>query len=107
MPDTQLLIDAITNKKCVSATYNGVEMILAPHVLYTKHEATFVDAITLARNGQPPREKKLGSFNISGLKLLALTPQDFETDRLFDRTLAKYVAVTLRMVERATFRAAR
>jgi hypothetical protein len=106
MPDTQLLTDAITNKKCVSATYNGVEMILAPHALYTKHDATFVDAITLTRDGQPPREKKLGSFNISGLKSLALTAQDFDTDRLFDRTLAKYVAVTLCMVERATFRSA-
>jgi hypothetical protein len=49
MSDNQLLLEAIALKKCVTATYNNVEMTLAPHILYSKHDALFIDAVALER----------------------------------------------------------
>ena len=61
MSTNPLLLEAIALKKCVTTIYNGVAMKLAPHVLYTKNNALFIDAITLEKHGEPPREKKLGA----------------------------------------------
>ena len=51
MTTNQLLLEAIALKKCVTATYNNVAMKLAPHVLYSKNNALFIDAITLEKHG--------------------------------------------------------
>ena len=72
MTTNQLLLEAIALKKCVTATYNNVAMKLAPHVLYSKNNALFIDAITLEKHGEPPREKKLGAFHLLGLNDLKL-----------------------------------
>ena len=72
MSVNQLLLEAIALKKCVTATYNNVQMTLAPHILYSKHDALFVDAVAIERNGVAPKEVKLGAFHLSGLKELAL-----------------------------------
>ena len=49
MTNNQLLLEAIALKKCVTAVYNNVAMKLAPHVLYSKHSALFVDAVILEK----------------------------------------------------------
>lgn len=98
MSTNQLLLEAIALKKCVTATYNNVAMKLAPHVLYSKNNALFIDAITLEKHGEPPREKKLGAFHLLGLNDLKLTEQLFEIDPLFEAGVEKYAGVTLFMI---------
>ena len=98
MTTNQLLLEAIALKKCVTATYNNVAMKLAPHVLYSKNNALFIDAITLEKHGEPPREKKLGAFHLLGLNDLKLTEQLFEIDLLFQADAEKYAGVTLFMI---------
>jgi hypothetical protein len=98
MSTNQLLLEAIALKKCVTATYNNVAMKLAPHVLYSKNNALFIDAIALEKHGEPPREKKLGAFHLLGLNDLKLTEQLFEMDPLFQPDAEKYEGVTLFMI---------
>ncbi len=98
MSTNQLLLEAIALKKCVTATYNNVAMKLAPHVLYSKNNALFIDAITLEKHGEPPREKKLGAFHLLGLNDLKLTEQLFEMYPLFQADAEKYAGVTLFMI---------
>ena len=95
MSANPLLLEAIALKKCVTMVYNGVAMKLAPHVLYTKNNALFIDAITLEKHGEPPREKKLGAFHLQGLNDLQLTDQHFEIDELFEPDAEKYDGAAL------------
>jgi hypothetical protein len=99
----QLFLEAIALNKCISVTYNNTQMILAPHILYSKHEALFIDAVALERNGVPPREKKLGAYNLAGLKDLTVISRHFETDALFNPSDAKYAGVTLFAVDKKPF----
>lgn len=96
---SRILLEAIALKKCVAATYNRMAVTLAPHILYTRHDDLFVDAVTVERNGQPPREIKLGTFKLAGLNELGVRDRDFETQAVFDRTDPKYDGVTLFAVE--------
>lgn len=98
MTTNQLLLEAIALKKCVTAVYNNVAMKLAPHVLYSKNNALFIDAVALEKHGEPPREKKLGAFHLLGLNDLALTDQHFVIDDLFEPGAEKYEGATLFMV---------
>ena len=98
MTPNQLLLEAIALKKCVTATYNNVQMTLAPHILYSKHDALFIDAVALERNGLPPKEKKLGAFHLVGLKDLTLAERHFVPEPLVDPAASKYVGVTLFVV---------
>lgn len=95
MSTSPLLLEAIALKKCVTAVYNGVAMKLAPHVLYTKNSALFIDAITLEKHGEPPREKKLGAFHLQGLNELQVIDEHFEPDALFEPDAEKYEGVAL------------
>ena len=99
MTTNQILLEAIALKKCVEATYNRMVVKLAPHILYSRGERLFVDAVTVERDGQPPREAKLGTFQLAGLKDVAFAGRAFRPEPLFDPTAAKYAGVTLFAVE--------
>lgn len=98
MTNNQLLLEAIALKKCVTLVYNNVPMKLAPHVLYSKHNAVFIDAVILEKHGLSGHNKKLGAFHLSGLNELQLTDQPFEIDAVFKPAAEKYAGVTLFMV---------
>lgn len=98
MTNNQLLLEAIALKKCITLVYNNVPMKIAPHVLYSKHNAVFTDAVILEKHGVARRDKKLGAFHLSGLNELQLTDQSFEIDAVFQPAAEKYVGVTLFMV---------
>lgn len=87
---TAILIEAIARRRCVTATYNRQATLLAPHIVYTKHGDLFVDAVTVEREGKPPREIKLGAFKLAGLTGLALTSRAFTANPLFDAGDFKY-----------------
>lgn len=86
---------------CVTASYNGGGVMLAPHAIFTRHGALYVAAITIARDGSPPREPKVGLFKLDGLDDLALSNKTFTVSALFDRTDSRYAAETLMAVDSA------
>lgn len=91
--------EGVALKKCVTATYNKSKIVLAPHILYTRHDEMHVDAVTIEREGQPPRELKLGTFKLSGLKDVIVEDRQFEPSDLFDATAEKYQDTTLMVIE--------
>jgi len=99
MEASRIFLEAIALRKCVEATYNRMKMRLAPHILYTRHEELFVDAVALERDGQPAREVKLGTFKLAGLKEVALAGEQFQRQPVFDPDDRKYAGVTLFAVE--------
>lgn len=100
MSQNALVLQAIALKQCVVATYNRTQVRLAPHILYTRHDELYLDAVTKQRDGQPPREVKIGTFKLTGLQDLALAAdQPFEPESIFDPSSEKYQGVTLFAVE--------
>lgn len=90
MTINQLLLEAIARRKCVAAIYNRTNLLLAPHILYTRHGDLFVDAITVMRNGEAPREIKLGTFKLAGLKEAALVERSFVPEAQLDQDDPRY-----------------
>jgi hypothetical protein len=97
--ETRKVLEAIALQKCLSAIYNGGTVRLAPHIMYTRHGEIYVDATTLDRNGARPREIKLGTFKLVGLKDLEVTDDAFVPEPVFDPRDAKYADVTLLSVD--------
>ena len=101
-PDsTPTVFEAIVKRLAISATYNRGEVTLAPHIIYTRHGEIYIDAVTIERDGKPPKEVKLGAFKLAGLAPLRLTARRFERNPLFDENDPKYAGVTLMAVEPA------
>lgn len=95
-----VVMEAIVKQLALAATYNRAEITLAPHILYTKHGDLHVDAVTLDRDGRPPREAKIGTFKLAGLGGLRVTARRFEPSPLFRPHDDRYTDVTLIAVER-------
>src|SRR3546814_14557697 len=87
---TKILLEAIARKNCVEAVYNRSAVKLAPHILYTRHGEIYLDAVTMAREGKPPREVKIGSFKVTGLSEVALAPDGFRTQPVFEPEPERY-----------------
>jgi len=94
-----IIFEAIVKMQAVSAMYNRGEVVLAPHVIFTRHDELYVDATTIERDGKPPREEKMGTFKLAGLGALRLTPRRFAASALFERDAEKYQGAALMMVE--------
>jgi hypothetical protein len=71
---------AIAKRTCILAIYNKGRVKLAPYVLYERDDAAFLDAVTIERDGRPPREPKLGAFRVSGLSELVPTVETFDPE---------------------------
>lgn len=95
------LLEAIVRKRCVAATYNRGTVVLAPHILYTRHDVLHVDAVTVLRDGKAPREPKIATYRLSGLNDIALTPDDFAPSALFEPDAERYAGVALIAIERS------
>jgi len=93
-----ILRRAISRKLCVAAVYNKMHVRFAPHILYTRHEDPFVDAVVVERDGKPPREQKLGVFKLAGLKEVRLTATPFQPKVGFDPAGELYAGTTLHVV---------
>ena len=100
-PVTPVLLEAIVKQLAVAAVYNRTEVTLAPHVLYTRHGDLHVDAITLERDGRPPREVKLGTYKLTGLSSVRLTARRFQPSALFDAGAERYRDQTIMAVQRS------
>lgn len=100
-PATPVLLEAIVKRQAIAATYNRTELTLAPHILYTKHGDLHVDAITIDRDGKPPKEEKLGVYKLAGLSGVRVTPRRFAVSALFDPGAERYVDETVIVVDPA------
>ncbi len=90
------IFEALALQKCLKVTYNKMVVTLAPHILYTRHDEMFIDAVTTDRDGTPPRELKLGTFKLAGLSDLQVLDESFEgMYGLYDENDDKYKGVTL------------
>lgn len=98
---TILFFEAIVRLRCIEATYNRTRMVLAPHILYTRHGALHLDAIIVSRENMLPKEVKLGTFKVDGLSGLRLTERAFEPNPMFEPEAEKYAGETLMAVEMA------
>jgi hypothetical protein len=98
-PSTGIIEAAILRRQCVRAIYNRTEMMFAPHILYTRHDDPFVDAVVIERAGKPPREIKLASFKLAGLTGIMLTNDKFEPDAVFDAAEPRYAGCTIARVK--------
>ena len=90
------IFEAIALQKCLKVTYNKMVVTLAPHILYTRHDEMYIDAVTTDRDGRPPRELKLGTFKLAGLSDLQVLDDTFEAMYgLYNDGDDKYKGVTL------------
>ena len=94
------MFEAIVRRLMVTAVYNRGTVLLAPHILYTRHDQMYVDALTIERDGAPPKETKLGAFKLDGLGELRLTERTFKRSGLFVEGDPKYDGVTLMAIDR-------
>ena len=96
---TPIVFEAIVRRRCLAATYNRTDVTLAPHVIYTRHDELFIDAVVVDRDGKPPKEVKIGTFKLAGLGAVRLTPRSFAPYSVFEANDAKYAGVALMAVE--------
>ena len=90
------IFEAIALQKCLKVTYNKMVVTLAPHILYTRHDEMYIDAVTTDRAGRPPRELQLGTFTLAGLSDLQVLDDTFEAMYgLYNDGDDKYKGVTL------------
>ncbi|KKI20879.1 MULTISPECIES: hypothetical protein [unclassified Sphingomonas] len=94
-----VVFEAIVKQQALAATYNRGDVTLAPHIVYTKHGEFYLDAVTLERDGKPPREPKIGAFKIVGLGGMRVTPRRFTPSELFNPKEERYEGVTLLAVD--------
>ncbi|PSJ41902.1 hypothetical protein [Allosphingosinicella deserti] len=71
------LREGIARKRCVSAVYNKRTVIVAPHQMFERHGDLFIRAVTVEIDGQKPKEAKLGTFKLAGLKDVEITRKLF------------------------------
>lgn len=75
--DSELIRAAITRRRCVRALYNRGEVVLAPYLLYKRHEELHLAAALVTRDGTPPKTPKVGVYRLSGLGELQPTTRLF------------------------------
>ena len=95
MSANRIILEAIATKQCLTAGYNGTTFILAPHILYTRRDLVYLDAVPLAKNGALPREVKMATFKVDGMTDIALAQEAFEISPLFEPWQDKYRDTTL------------
>jgi len=86
------LREGIARKRCVSAVYNKRNVIVAPHQMFERHGDLFVRGVTVEIDGQKPREAKLGTFKLSGLREVAITRKLFRPQAQLLATAEPHVA---------------
>jgi hypothetical protein len=84
-PATAALRGAIEAKLLVSVRYNQGISILAPYATFLRHGDPYLRAVTVARDGREPSRLKLGTFKLSGLSDLHVTPVPFSPSALYRR----------------------
>lgn len=99
MGQAPTILEAIVRKRCVTARYNGGDVVIAPHALFQRHDALYVAAATITRDGVRPREEKIGAFKLDGLVGLGSTDQNFFTSTAWDPGDERFAGQVLMAIE--------
>jgi hypothetical protein len=91
---------ALMQRICLSVRYNNMDMVLAPHMLWTRHGDLHVDAVTVERAGSAPKVFKIGTFKLAGLGNVALTSRTFVPQPDFNPSDPKYAEAPIGSVAR-------
>jgi predicted transcriptional regulator len=86
---------AITHKLCVTTTYNKRRVLLAPHIVFTRHDEPYLRAVTIELDDKRPKEAKLGTFKLVGLGPISLTGRSFEPFADYRASAPEYAGTTL------------
>lgn len=89
-PDETVLRHAIANLLCLRATYRRGEVILAPHIIFTRGGQRFVDAVPIEWKGERPSPAKLETFKLDSLKQTVITSEPFSPLPGFDDRDTRY-----------------
>lgn len=95
MTANRTILESIALKRCLTAAYNGTDFVLAPHILYTRRDLVYLDAVPLFKNQAPPREEKMATFKVDGMSDIALAETPFVVSPLYQPWLDKYRDTTL------------
>lgn len=95
------ILEAIVRRLCIGVTYNRQRVVLAPHILYTRHGEPHIDAVAVERDGKPPREPKIGTYRLTGLNDIEITDRPFFPIEEFDPGAPLYQGETLIAVDRS------
>ena len=87
--------EAIARKRCVTAVYNKRQVILAPHQMFERHGDLFARAVTVEIDGQRPKEAKLGTFKLAGLRDVEITRKLFRPQAELLAAAEPHVADTI------------
>lgn len=97
--NTPFVLEGIVRLRCLQVTYNRTRMIIGPHILYTRNDSLYADALVVSREGMLPREPKIATFKVDGLREVSVLDRAFDISPLFDAELEKYAGVTLMAIE--------
>ncbi|WP_275230100.1 hypothetical protein [Novosphingobium album (ex Liu et al. 2023)] len=81
--------EAIALRRLIVAVYNGSEMLLAPHQLFTRHGDLYVSALNMKKTWRSEDERRLGYFKVEGLSNVALTDETFDPLPVDDASLPR------------------
>jgi hypothetical protein len=95
MTANRTILEALATKRCLTAAYNGTAFLLAPHILYTRLDLIYLDAVPITKNGAPPREVKMATFKVDGMSDIELTDVPFDVSPLYEPWQDKYRDKTL------------
>ncbi|GAA4765271.1 hypothetical protein GCM10023219_07650 [Stakelama sediminis] len=88
-PVARKFIEAIALKRLIVAQYNGAEMHLAPHQLFSRHGDLYVSAFNPHKNWRSLEERRLGHFKLDGLSNVVVTEEAFEPLPTYDSSLPR------------------
>lgn len=95
-----MVMQAIVRKRPIAAEYNGGTVLLAPHALFQRHDALYVAASTVTRDGRRPKEEKIGCFKLDGLGSMRIAEGEFRISRAFSPNDDRFAGQVLIAVER-------
>ncbi|MEY3906657.1 MAG: hypothetical protein RIR59_1480 [Pseudomonadota bacterium] len=95
MTANRTILEAIATKRCLTASYNGTSFVLAPHILFTRRDLVYLDAVPVTKNGVLPREIKMATFKVDGMSDIALHDTEFDVSPLYEPWQDKYRGTTL------------
>jgi hypothetical protein len=88
-PAERKFLEAIARKRLIVAEYNGSQLHLAPHQLFTRHGELFVSAFNTGKNWRDEGEFRLGHYKLEGLSNVSVTESSFEPLQTYDGTLPR------------------
>lgn len=88
-------IEAIALKRMIRAQYNGNEMHLAPHMLFSRHGDLFISALNTLKNWRSDEDRRLTQYKLLGLSEVVLTDETFEPLPGFDGAVPRETDISL------------